>query len=283
MDTKEPQKLRGICWALTTKCNLCCPHCYAYQSDNDEQNVDHLRILEKVKSLGIPLITFAGGEPLLCSQLPALVRHAKLIGLYTNLATNGLLLSSELIRYLTPFLDELTLPLEGSLQEIHALNRGNGSEKQFHNTISLLKEVKELPFRTAVGTVMTAHNLDDLSMLAELLLALRVRRWKIYRFYPLASSKNRKYEYLVSNKAFYKISEQLKPFIPDIDIVIVDNNLSTSPSYVMLTPTGNITIVKNEEYATLGNIMDCSDILRLLTLNAFNFSVHCGRKYRDQQ
>jgi hypothetical protein len=52
-------------------------------------------VLDKAWTIGIPHVTFTGGEPTLREDLPALIAHAEANGQVTGLMTDGLKLSSE--------------------------------------------------------------------------------------------------------------------------------------------------------------------------------------------
>ncbi len=59
-------------------------------------------IMDKAWAVGIPHITFTGGEPTLREDLPALIAHAEKIGQVTGLLSDGLKLADK--KYLKPLL-----------------------------------------------------------------------------------------------------------------------------------------------------------------------------------
>src|SRR5690606_26752989 len=59
------------------------------------RRMDHL-----IDELGVTIMDFLGGEPLLHPRLPELVAHAHRKGCWTNIITNGLLLSDALVQKL---------------------------------------------------------------------------------------------------------------------------------------------------------------------------------------
>ncbi|MBI4409697.1 MAG: radical SAM protein [Gemmatimonadetes bacterium] len=83
---------------VTRKCNLACGYCNEFDQvsrpvpfDTLVQRMDHL------VALGVTIMDFLGGEPLLHPRIAELVAHAKRKGCWTNIITNGLLLSEKLI------------------------------------------------------------------------------------------------------------------------------------------------------------------------------------------
>jgi hypothetical protein len=54
-----------------------------------------MSVLDKAWTIGIPHVTFTGGEPTLREDLPALISHAEANGQVTGLMTDGLKLSSD--------------------------------------------------------------------------------------------------------------------------------------------------------------------------------------------
>jgi len=76
---------------LTYRCQNDCPHCYVGRPrDFPEMSTDRWkRVIDRCWELGIPHITFTGGEPTLWPDLAALVGYAEQVGLVTGLQTNG--------------------------------------------------------------------------------------------------------------------------------------------------------------------------------------------------
>ena len=53
--------------ALTKKCPLNCEHCFEAEALNQKETLtleDHKRILDKLRSAGVPMVHYAGGEPM---------------------------------------------------------------------------------------------------------------------------------------------------------------------------------------------------------------------------
>ncbi len=83
---------------LTGRCNLSCRHCKYSTAPEREKNADMpLRqvysLITQAAALGIPRVIFFGGEPLLYKGLEKAAAKAAALGLFTELDTNGQLLT----------------------------------------------------------------------------------------------------------------------------------------------------------------------------------------------
>lgn len=78
---------------LTGRCNFRCEHCYlpTHSDDQPLATARLLAVLEELTSLGTLFLTFTGGEPLLRSDWPEIVRRARDLGFHVTLLTNGAL------------------------------------------------------------------------------------------------------------------------------------------------------------------------------------------------
>ena len=85
-----------VVWNVCRHCNLRCPHCYSSASTRPSQydlsTSDGLRLLEDLASVGVRVVIFSGGEPLLRSDLFGLMARARELGMEPMLSSNGVLL-----------------------------------------------------------------------------------------------------------------------------------------------------------------------------------------------
>ena len=77
--------------ALTYRCQNDCPHCYVGRPrEFPEMSTEQWkRVIDRCWELGIPHLTFTGGEATLRPDLVELIQHAEDVGLITGLQTNG--------------------------------------------------------------------------------------------------------------------------------------------------------------------------------------------------
>jgi pyrroloquinoline quinone biosynthesis protein E len=89
---------------ITHRCPLSCAYCSnpleLERSAAELATSDWLRVIEEAAALGVLHLHFTGGEPLARRDLPALVRHAASLQLYTNLITSGVQLDDKAMQTL---------------------------------------------------------------------------------------------------------------------------------------------------------------------------------------
>lgn len=99
MSMASPEPPMALLAELTHRCPLKCPYCSnpleLERASAEMATGDWLRVLDEAAALGILQIHFSGGEPMVRRDLPAMVRHAAGLGLYTNIITSGVLLTDE--------------------------------------------------------------------------------------------------------------------------------------------------------------------------------------------
>ena len=109
--------------ALTYGCNDHCGHCYvARPRDYPQISFEEWKqVIDKCWDVGIPHITFTGGEATLHPQLRELIEHAEDVGLVTGLLTNGRKLADRayLDGLLEAGLDHIQITLESHDEAVH--------------------------------------------------------------------------------------------------------------------------------------------------------------------
>ena len=117
------RKLDGVVstidFHVTCECSQECPYCWGPQ--DIEKPVDTrtaLRIIDKIKNVGARRIVFTGGDPLTRTDIVTLIRYAKEIGLEVALSTTGDELSPAFLKDVTPYLDLISIPLDGPTEAV---------------------------------------------------------------------------------------------------------------------------------------------------------------------
>ena len=86
-----------VVWNATGACNLHCAHCpsdsRACPSSDDLSTAEARAMIEDLARFGVTTLVFAGGEPLLRTDLLGLVAHACWMGLRAVLLSNGTLIT----------------------------------------------------------------------------------------------------------------------------------------------------------------------------------------------
>ncbi len=87
-----------VIWNLLRRCNLTCKHCYSISADKKfpgELGTEEIRqVMADLKAFGVPAIILSGGEPLLHPDIFDIATHAKQLGFYTGLSSNGTLINT---------------------------------------------------------------------------------------------------------------------------------------------------------------------------------------------
>lgn len=139
-------------------CNQKCLHCYAAgqtQSEVSEISTkDWKKIIDKCRKIGIPQLTFTGGEPTLRDDLVELVEHSKWF--VTRLNTNGVKLTKDLCKKLFDAeLDSVQVTLYSSDEAIHNKLVGvNG----FKSTVQGIENALEAGLNVSINTPLCKLN-----------------------------------------------------------------------------------------------------------------------------
>jgi radical SAM protein with 4Fe4S-binding SPASM domain len=171
-------------------------------------------IIDIISRAGSEYFQTTGGEPLIRKDLLEIFEYAKIRGLKTALASNGLLINEYNAPEIVKIFDSIQISLDGP-EEIHNKIRGNklASQKAVQ-AIKLLQ--KNNISQVSVSSVITPHNYPYLEQLAEIVKDLNVALWKIIAVMPIGKSDNQQLwlskeqfnnlmEFCKKNKNKYKI------------------------------------------------------------------------------
>ena len=146
-------------------CNQKCVHCYAAgqkQSDEKELTTDEWKkIIDKCREVGIPQVTFTGGEPTMRDDLVELIDYAQWF--VTRLNTNGIRLTKELCEKLhDASLDSMQITFYSANADIH--NRLVGAER-YNDTVTGIENALAAGISLSINTPLCTLNADYLSTL----------------------------------------------------------------------------------------------------------------------
>jgi MoaA/NifB/PqqE/SkfB family radical SAM enzyme len=95
----------AINFAVTYACPAACPHCsaggYRRADGRELSTAEAKRVIDEALALGVSIVGFTGGEPLVRRDIFDLIAHVDKRKAVTFLFTNGLLLDDEAIRKLS--------------------------------------------------------------------------------------------------------------------------------------------------------------------------------------
>lgn len=178
--------------AVTYRCNLRCNFCYVGDRRYGELSTsDAKKILYKiVHEAQIPSVSFTGGEPMLRKDIGELVAYASGIGMWTNLITNGVLLTSGNVRQLkSAGLSSAQVSIEGPNSSVHdGITGVPGSFEKTLEGISLLKNAG-IPVHT--NTTISQGNCVHLDEIVSLVSRLGLKRLSMNLLIPCGTAHNR--------------------------------------------------------------------------------------------
>ena len=161
---KAPHRMDLMVSAMTKggkwHCNQNCVHCYAagqeQSSEEELSTVDWFKIIDKCREIGIPQVTFTGGEPTMREDLFELIEHAKWF--ITRLNTNGIKLTKEYCEGLKKAsLDSLQITFYSHDEAIH--NQLVGAPK-YQDTVAGIENALAAGISTSINTPLCTLNRD---------------------------------------------------------------------------------------------------------------------------
>lgn len=160
--TKRVPEIIG--WEITNRCNLSCPHCLtaATARAHDELTTGECRkVIDAMVSIGVEMIGWTGGEPMLRDDLEELVAYAWSNGIKSNITTNGILFTAERgERLIRSGIRAVQISLDGTTPERNNRMRGSTVE-EFDAIIDAIRTCKRLGTRLLLATVVGRENVDD--------------------------------------------------------------------------------------------------------------------------
>ena len=145
---KKPLRGPGvISWSITYKCNLRCQHCGVWEKKSDErrelETEECLDIIKQAGKLGVWIMSFTGGEPLVRPDLEILIKAARQAGLNVNVNTNGMLLGDKAEMLVKNGVDTITVSVDSHRPEVNdSIRRQPGLTENLERGILKMKELK---------------------------------------------------------------------------------------------------------------------------------------------
>ncbi|MEN6444309.1 MAG: radical SAM protein [Methanoregula sp.] len=177
-----------VFWNLTDRCNLSCAHCYSRSgpgrtTEGELSTAEALGVIDDLAAMGVPLILFTGGEPLLREDIWELARHAGNRGLKLALSTNGTLITPDIARRIKESgIEYAGISLDGAKAETH--DRFRNSPGAFEQTIKAFAACTEAGLRCGVRVTLTKENCHELEALVDLSISLGASRFCLYWLVP---------------------------------------------------------------------------------------------------
>jgi MoaA/NifB/PqqE/SkfB family radical SAM enzyme len=261
---------------ITTKCSQACPYCWGPRRFRNPVNTESAqRIITRIKELGIRRIVFTGGDPLQHPAALDLIRFAKQTGLETALSTTGDLVTPEILEGLSPFLDLISLPLDGSSEEINSRTKHPGHFSAIMQSLAWLRSFPGIDVK--VCTPVTRRNLNDVPAIARLVedyshtTSARVF-YNVFQAFPRAMFSVKWEKLIVTEEEFASLARQIGP-VKNIRINFLDHK-TLDKLYVMVFPDGSMIIPKGSDYLNFGPFLEVKDFEYALNASQFDSAKH---------
>ncbi len=177
-----------VFWNLTDRCNLACLHCYSrsgpgQDTKNELSTRESLALIDDFAAMGIPLILFSGGEPLLREDIWDLARHASRKGIKMALSTNGTLISAETaLKIRESGIGYAGISLDGATAATH--DRFRNVPGAFERSIAAFSHCLDAGVRCGVRITLTTENYKELDALVDRAKSLGASRFCLYWLVP---------------------------------------------------------------------------------------------------
>ena len=191
-----------------------------------------LQIPTLLADAGCEKLTFVGGEPLLCSILPSLLKTSKELALTTMIVTNGSLLTLGFLQQNHKNIDWISLSIDSQYETIQQqLGRGIGNHVS--QTIRNVQLLRAFNIRLKLNSVITRGNFNE--DISDFISLLNPERWKAFQALPIIGQNDPEIlELMISQEEFdlFRQNHQHLPF------GVFESNQQMRGSYLMLSPFG---------------------------------------------
>lgn len=184
-----------VIWNLIRRCNLTCKHCYSISADinfpGELSTAQVFHVMDDMKQFGVPVLILSGGEPLLRPDIFDISRHAKAMGFYTALSTNGTLINEHNIDQIAAMdYDYLGISIDG-LRETH--DKFRNKEGAFDEAMHGIRLCRDKGIKVGLRFTATQDNAHELPDLLALMKAEAIDKFYLSHLnYAGRGDKNRK-------------------------------------------------------------------------------------------
>lgn len=160
-----------VIWNLVRRCNLNCRHCYALSADVDFSGelttAEVTTVMADLKAFQVPVLILSGGEPLLRPDIFEISEHAKVLGFYTALSTNGTVIDDKIADRIAEIgYDYVGISLDGIGPVHDAFRRQDGA---YEAALAGVRRCRDRGVKVGLRFTMTEQNYHSLPEMFELL------------------------------------------------------------------------------------------------------------------
>jgi MoaA/NifB/PqqE/SkfB family radical SAM enzyme len=258
-----------VSYAVNDVCNAGCEHCSFFSAVEEKGrqvlNLDEAKkFISDIQDLGVSVINFVGGEPLLRQDLPQIIASVDKTKSTTVMFTNGLLLEERAASLKKAGLDSIYISIDcADAQEHDKFRRTPGL---FIKAFKGIAAAKKLGFSVGISTTMTpeSYKSGELLKIIELAKKEGVHEVLVFEAFPTGRYKNRKD--LVNNHQWVdqmiESARELNkdPSYPGITFFSYftsykSTGCSCGTSYMYLSPYGDV-MSCDFNHRKFGNILE---------------------------
>ncbi len=160
-----------VIWNLVRRCNLTCKHCYATSADKDfpgELSTGQVyHVMDDLKQFHVPVLILSGGEPLMRPDIFEISHHARDMGFYVGLSTNGTLIDESNIQDIVDVgYNYVGISIDGTRETHDKFRRKQGAYDEALNGIRLCRDAG---IKVGLRFTLTQDNRQDLPALLQLM------------------------------------------------------------------------------------------------------------------
>ena len=159
-----------VVWNVTRACNLKCIHCYIRAGPAERMELSReeaMRLVAQMADIGVPLLIFSGGEPLLRKDIFDIAIEAGERGMKLALSSNGTLITRDVAREIerAGFL-YVGISIDSPRPEWH--DRFRGVRGAFGAALNGLMNTVRVGVPAGIRFTVTRYNVDDAPRIVEL-------------------------------------------------------------------------------------------------------------------
>ncbi len=273
---KESHLIATIDYHVTSECSQNCSYCWGpLDVEPTVKKREALRIIDKVHGHGIKRIVFTGGDPLQRRDVGKLIRHAKGLGLEVALSTTGDRLTKRFLRKYGVSVDLVSIPLDGSNEDVSSLTKEPGHFTAVMNALRLLEKHPGVDVKVCTPlTRLNVHDLDNILVLVADWARRAPNRvfYNVFNIYPRAMQEVDWDTYLLSEEEFKALAEEPR----DLGGVTVNflGRETLDALYVLIFPDGNLYLPSGPDYVYLGPFLNIEDLDDVVSYAGFHSEKH---------
>ena len=168
-----------VIWNLIRRCNLTCRHCYSTSTDTDFagelSTAEAHAVIDQLNEAGVRVLILSGGEPLLRPDVFELADHARELGFYVALSTNGTLIDEAILpRIAAAQFDYVGISLDG-LRDTHTYMRRDPTA--YDKSLEAVRLCRSAGIKVGLRTTLNQHNASELPAVLDLMHELDVQKF----------------------------------------------------------------------------------------------------------